>query len=311
MEAAVIKIDRLIGILALLLQRETITSPELAERFEVSRRTINRDIETICKAGIPLVTTRGRNGGVSIMGGYTINKTLLTSSDLQALLTGLQGLDSISNTNRYQQLMEKLSAGQAALLNERSIMVDLSSWYKPSLAPKIELIQRAINAKQKVRFDYYAPAGESRRTIEPYLLVFQWSSWYVWGYCLKRNEFRLFKLNRINHLSGMEETYTPRERPAFPFQTGLGHFGGASIHAVAIVHPQMKWRLIEEFGVDCFCEREDGRLLFQFDFVDKQNLIGWLFSFGDRIELVEPASIRDEIIDLSKKILSIYEKHDT
>lgn len=142
MEAAVIKLDRLIGILALLLQRETITSPELAERFEVSRRTINRDIEAICKAGIPLVTTRGRNGGISIMEGYAINKTLLTSSDLQALLTGLQGLDSIASTNRYQQLMEKLSAGQAALLNGRSIMVDLSSWYKLSLAPKIELIQR-------------------------------------------------------------------------------------------------------------------------------------------------------------------------
>lgn len=73
----------------------------------------------------------------------------------------------------------------------------------------------------------------------------------------------------------------------------------------------MKWRLIEEFGVDCFCEREDGQLLFQFDFVDKQNLIGWVFSFGDRIELMEPASIRYEIIDLSKKILSRYEKHDT
>lgn len=74
---------------------------------------------------------------------------------------------------------------------------------------------KAINAKQKVRFDYHAPAGDSRRTIEPYLLVFQWSSWYVWGYCLKRNDFRLFKLNRINRLSCMEEAYTPRERPRF------------------------------------------------------------------------------------------------
>ena len=291
------------------MQRETITAPELAERFEVSRRTINRDIEAICKAGIPLVTARGRNGGISIMEGFAINKTLLTSSDLQALLTGLQGLDSIANNNRYQQLMEKLSAGQAAaLLNERSIKVDLSSWYKLSLAPKIELIQRAINAKQKIRFDYYAPAGESSRTIEPYLLIYQWSAWYVWGYCLKRNDFRLFKLNRINCLCCTDETYAPREQPTF--QTGQGCFG-APIHAIAIVQPQMKWRLIEEFGIDCFCEREDGRLLFQFDFMDKQNLIGWIFSFGDKIELIEPASIRDEIIDLSKKILYRYEKHDT
>ncbi len=244
------------------------------------------------------------------MEGYAINKTLLTSSDLQALLTGLQGLDSIANTNRYQQLMEKLSAGQStALLNGRSIMVDLSSWYKLSLAPKIELIQRAINARQTIRFDYYAPSGDSCRTIEPYLLVFQWAAWYVWGYCLKRNGFRLFKLNRINRLCCMDEAYTPREQSAF--NAGPEYFAGASIHAVAIVHPQMKWRLIEEFGVDCFCEREDGGLLFQFEFMDRRTLIGWIFSFGDKIELLEPASIRDEIIDLSKNILSRYEKHDT
>ena len=104
------KIDRLIGILSILLQQEKITAPELAEKFEVSRRTINRDIEHLCRAGIPLVTIRGKNGGISIMDNYKMDRTLLTSSDMKAIFAGLKSLDSVSGTKRYQQLMEKLSA---------------------------------------------------------------------------------------------------------------------------------------------------------------------------------------------------------
>ena len=92
------KIDRLIGILSILLQQEKVTAPYLAEKFEVSRRTINRDIEDICKAGIPVVTSQGQNGGISIMDGYRMDKTLLTSSDMQAILAGLKSLDSVSGT---------------------------------------------------------------------------------------------------------------------------------------------------------------------------------------------------------------------
>lgn len=92
------KIDRLLGILSVLLQKDRVTAPYLAEKFEVSRRTINRDIENLCKAGIPLVTTRGANGGISIMDGYKIDRTLLTSAEMRAILTGLRSLDSVSRT---------------------------------------------------------------------------------------------------------------------------------------------------------------------------------------------------------------------
>ena len=105
------KIDRLIGILSILLQREKVTAPYLAEKFEVSRRTINRDIEDICKAGIPIVTTQGQNGGISIMEGYRLGKTLLTSRDMHSILAGLRSLDSVSKTNKMQQLMDKLCLG--------------------------------------------------------------------------------------------------------------------------------------------------------------------------------------------------------
>ena len=139
------KIDRLIGILSILLQKEIITAPELAEHFEVSRRTIGRDIEALCKAGIPIRTMQGSGGCISIMNGYRMDRTLLTSRDMQMILAGLRSLDSVSGSRYYGQLMEKIQADSSELISGRdSILIDLSSWYKTSLAPKIATMQDAI-----------------------------------------------------------------------------------------------------------------------------------------------------------------------
>ena len=132
------KIDRLIGILSILLQKEKVTAPYLAEKFEVSRRTINRDIEDICKAGIPLVTTQGTNGGISIAEGYKIDKTLLTSREMQSIITGLKGLDSVSGTRKYRRLMDKLSIKNALYIHLATI--SLLIWHriiKVPLLPKL------------------------------------------------------------------------------------------------------------------------------------------------------------------------------
>lgn len=153
------KIDRLIGILSILLQEEKTTAPELAEKFEVSRRTINRDIEDLCKAGIPIRTAQGTGGGISIMDGYCIDRTILTSKDMQMILAGLRGLDSVSGKRYYCQLMEKIQTGSSEFISGRdSMLIDLSSWYKGSLAPKIEVIQNAIENRHIIQFMYYAPS---------------------------------------------------------------------------------------------------------------------------------------------------------
>ncbi len=128
------KIDRLIGILSILLQEEKTTAPELAERFEVSRRTVNRDIEDLCKAGIPIKTAQGTGGGISIMDGYRMDRTILSSKDMQMILAGLRSLDSVSGSRYYSQLMEKIQTGSSEFISGRdSMLIDLSSWYKGSL----------------------------------------------------------------------------------------------------------------------------------------------------------------------------------
>ena len=195
------KIDRLIGILSILLQEEKITAPELAERFEVSRRTINRDIEDLCRAGIPIFTSQGAGGGISIMDGYRMDRTILTSRDMQMILAGLRSLYSVSGSHYSGQLMEKLKAGSSDVISgNESVLIDLSSWNKDSLSPKIELIQDAIELGKTLKFMYYASGGNTEREMEPYFLIFKWSSWYIYGYCLLRNDYRMFKLNRIAEL---------------------------------------------------------------------------------------------------------------
>ena len=157
------KIERLIGILSVLLQNEKVTAPFRAEKFEVSRRTINRDIEDICKAGIPIVTTQGVNGGISIMEGFKIDKTLLTNTEMQAILAGLKSLDSIAENNKYKTLIDKLSPHSNSIYKtQNNILIDLSSYYKESLAPKISIIHKAINEKYILNFDYHSPYGESK-----------------------------------------------------------------------------------------------------------------------------------------------------
>ena len=303
------KTDRLIGILSVLLQEEKTTAPALAERFEVSRRTINRDIETLCKAGIPIQTTQGTGGGISIMDGYRMDRTILTSKDMQMILTGLRSLDSVSGSGYYSQLMEKIQAGSSDFISGKdSMLIDLSSWYRESLAPKIEIIQDAIGDRRLLTFRYYAPSGESERLVEPYYLVFRWSSWYLWCWCCYRKDFRLFKLNRMDNVRRTETAFECREMIMPDLSNERIFPGGISVKA--LFSPDMKWRLVEEFGSECFIENDDGRLLFSADNTDMENLISWLLTFGDKAEVLEPKEAREKMIYLVQNMATIY-KEDT
>ena len=298
------KIDRLIGILSLLLQKETETIPSLARQFEVSPRTISRDIETLCRAGIPIMTRQGMNGGLSIMEDYKIDRTLLTSAEMQDILAGLRSLDSVNGTNRYSQLMEKLSAGSSDFISgSHSLLIDLSSWYKDSLAPKIELIRDAIDSHALIEFTYYSPNGDSLRTVEPYYLIFRWSSWYVWGWCLARQDFRLFKLNRMDDLHLIGQNFTGRPAPVPNLKNERIFPGG--IRVKALFQPECKWRLIEDFGKGCFEEQSDGTLLFHADYTDADNLISWILTFKNKVRLLEPEEIRLKL----KKIIAEMQKN--
>lgn len=301
----IIKIDRLIGIITILLQKDKITAPLLAEKFEVSRRTINRDIEDICKAGIPIVTTQGYDGGIAIAEGYKIDKTVFTSDELEAIFLGLQSLDSISQISYTNNLMDKLSLGKNAVMsNTGNILIDLSSHYKNSLTHKIECIKLAINEQRLIAFQYFYNKGEINKIIEPYLLVFRWSSWYVFGYCLERNDFRLFKLNRLWSLTCRNEYFDQRELPKE--QLEFDNYFSDNIQLIALFDSKIKYRLIEEYGVESFTYTDNGKLMFKMGFASNENLLSWVLSFGDAVEVIEPKEVCCELRKQANNILRKY-----
>lgn len=297
------KTERLIGILSVLLQKEQVTAPELAEMFEVSRRTISRDIDALSAAGIPLYTLQGTGGGIRIMPGYRFDRTVLTNKDMQELLTGLRSLDSISGTNRYVQLMEKLSAGSSVVRADSHILINLAAWNKTAVSQKIEKIRMAAEQGKKLHFHYSSPKGESERVIEPYDLVFEWSRWYVWGWCETRQDYRLFKLNRMTEIR-TGDPFVKRDAPlpdlsnekVFPEQ----------YRVKAVVQPAYRWRVLEEYGPESMTEMPDGTFLFSFGFTDRQSILSWILSFGEGIELLEPADLRGKLKQFGEHLTEKY-----
>jgi len=192
------KLDRLLGILTVLLQNDRVTAPELAEKFEVNRRTIGRDIDALCQAGIPIVTHQGVGGGITIAEGFKLDKSVLTTEELSGIVAALKGIGSISERSKLERTLDKLRANSDAVVSMREpVIIDLASHYKGQLTGKIETIKRAVLEARLIEFDYFYEKGESRRRIEPYFIIFQWSSWYVFGFCLERYDWRMFKLLRL------------------------------------------------------------------------------------------------------------------
>lgn len=301
------KLDRLIGILSVLLQREQVTAFELAEKFEVSHRTILRDMDALCCAGIPIVTEKGRNGGIRMMEGYKLDKTVLLQSEMQAILAGLQSLDSISGTHRYRQLMEKLSVSTAKTIPaEHPILIDLSAWDSGAISQKIEQIQAAMEQNHKISFSYSAPSGTTSREIEPYHLIFQWGHWYVWGYCQLRQDYRLFKLTRITDLQIEPEQRAARSVPAYtpdpmppeePAVPVLVRFSAA-----------VKWRVMDDFGTEALQTEPDGSLLVSVCWQDLQALDWRLLAYGEQAEILSPPEARADFAEMLRKILKKYEE---
>lgn len=299
------KIDRVIGILSILLQREKVTASELAEKFEVSRRTIIRDIEEINKAGIPIVTFQGQGGGISVMDGFRLDRTLLSNDDMKAILAGLKSLDSVSDTKRYRQLMSKLSAENPDTINMgNQIIIDLSSWDKAAVSDKIELIKNAIDSRLKIRFTYFSPTDETVREIEPYHLIFQWSNWYVWGYCALRNDYRMFKLNRLTDLECTNEPCELRDVPEYTCDK-LRHTKG-EIKATVKFDKSLKWRIIDEFGTELPRFDENGDILLTFTWSDVPSFYSYILSFGDKAEILSPKEYCSGFHELVKRILEKY-----
>ncbi|MCL2217854.1 MAG: YafY family transcriptional regulator [Defluviitaleaceae bacterium] len=296
------KVDRLLGILTVLLQNERVTAPFLAEKFEVNRRTIGRDIDALCRAGIPVITHQGAGGGISIAEGFKLDKSILTKDELSGIIAGIKGLGTVSERVPIERTLEKLGFNAVASMRE-PVVIDLASHYKGSLTRKIEIIKNAVSESRLVEFDYYSGKGESRRRIEPYFVIFQWSAWYVFGFCAQRQDWRLFKLARLWNLQRCAEKFSPQEIP--PEQRNFDAQFTDENRLVAIFEKSEKYRLVEAYEPGSFTETPEG-LRLEIGFTNRDYMISWLLGFGSKVKVIEPEDIAEEIQTTAKKILSNY-----
>jgi predicted DNA-binding transcriptional regulator YafY len=297
------KIDRLISIITVFLQEGKSTAPELAKRFRVSTRTIFRDVEAICKAGVPLAARQGGGGGISIAEEYRLNRSALTADELRNLLAGLDGTASGSAESRIERLIEKLAPGKKAVVSMKdSIVIDLDSHYKANLSDKIALIRTAVSNDRLLGFAYYSERGREARVIEPYYIAFKWSAWYVLGYCTQKEDFRLFRLNRLWNAEVLGRTFTPREIPEEGLS--LDDYFEDSQFATVLFDKTAEHLVVEEYGPDSYEKLEDGRLTMKLRYTNRKYIVRWLLGFGSGAVVLNPpdlvAELQDAIIKMHR-----------
>jgi predicted DNA-binding transcriptional regulator YafY len=307
------KVDRLVSIIMILLEKERVGAQELAEMFEVSPRTIYRDIDAINMAGIPVRSTSGVGGGFEIMQKYKLDKTVFSTADLSAILMGLSNL---SNVIRGDELVNALAKVKSFIPADRAkdielkanqICIDLSPWMgNRNLQPYLEIIKTALQQSRLLSFEYADRHGNKTvRTAEPYQLVLKSNHWYVQGYCHKRNAFRLFKLSRMANLQMEEEIFTPRdyEKPQLDFADILETM---QIHIKIRIHRSVVDKVLDYCAYENFSTDGNEHYIVNFPFIENEYYYDILLSFGDKCECLEPPHIRAEIKRKIQDIAAIY-----
>jgi len=308
------KIDRLVSIIMILLEKERTGAQELADLFEVSPRTIYRDVDTINMAGIPVRSIPGVGGGFEIMQKYKIDKKVFSSADLSAIL---MGLSSLSNIIRGDELVNALAKVKSFIPAERAndielkanqVYVDLSPWIgNRNIQPYLETIKTALQESRLLSFDYTDRYGnQTARTAEPYQLVLKSSHWYLQGYCHKRDDFRLFKLSRMSNLQMQEEFFTPRDyrKPQLDF-TGILETMQTNIKIR--IHKSVMDRVLDYCTYEHFSPDGDEHYIVDFPFIENDYYYNILFGFGDQCECLEPSSVRAEMKRRIHNIAALYE----
>ena len=307
------KVDRLVSIIMILLNKERIGAQELADMFEVSPRTIYRDIDAINMAGIPIRSISGVGGEFEIMQNYKIEKNVFSTADLSTIL---MGLTSLSDMVRGDELINALAKVKSFIPADRAkdielranqIRIDLSAWMgNRNIQLYLEIIKTALQESRLLSFEYVAHRGnKTTRTVEPYQLVLKNSHWYFQGYCYKRNDFRLFRLSRISNLQIEKETFMPRDfqKTSLDFEE---IFETVPIRIKLRIHKSVMDRVLDYCSYEHFSSADDEYYIVDFPFIENDYNYDILLSFGSKCECLEPLHIRTEMKRKIHDLAAIY-----
>ncbi|WP_291649997.1 YafY family protein [Clostridium sp.] len=295
--------NRLFEIIYILLDKKNVTAKELAEHFEVSQRTIYRDIEDLSQSGVPIYMTKGKGGGISLLSDFILNKAILSQEEKKEILAAMQGLNAV-NKSEFNGVSSKLSSFLGGD-NENWIEVDFSNWDKNNtLGEKFTTIKNSIINKNLISFEYFNSNGKLlERIVEPLKLVFKGQGWYLYAYCREREDNRFFKLTRMSNINIILENFN-RTVPNKIFSEEDTGYYNELIHLKLRIDKKLAFRIYDEFHN--YSLDDNGDFIVNLDFPSGDWLFGYLMSFGEYIEVLEPLNIRDEI---KKKLMYALKKY--
>ncbi|MCC5910811.1 MAG: YafY family transcriptional regulator [Clostridiaceae bacterium] len=298
------QIIRLFEIVYVLLSKKRVTAKELSQRFEVSQRTIYRDIDALSVAGIPVYTEKGKGGGIGLLPEFTLNQSLLTEQEQEDIISALQGLEAIK-PQEMPQALTKLSA----VFNRKVVNwidVDFSDWSRGDNRLFSEL-KTAIFNKNVIVLDYYSKKGvKKNREVEPIQLFFKHQAWYLKGFCLWRQDIRLFKLTRIKNLMLTEQCFNERSSSMILFEASQNENDYNDIELRVKIEPEMAYRVYDEFEPQNIQTLPDGSFISTVVFPEDEWVYGYIMSFGEYIEVIEPVHIRELIQERLEKAFKKY-----
>lgn len=283
------KLYRLLHLMNILVNNDKVTIKQLSEKLEVSRRTIYRDLETLTIAGFPIVSYPGYGGGITVAEGYRLDKCLLSFEDWVNILTGLNTIKTMGDTEKIEYLIGKIAPQNIETINQQSdIMIDLSQWYDDEMQNLIVSFRNAISNKQLIFIEYISKMSSTTRTIEPYKLVFKERDWYVYAYCLLRMDFRLFKLNRISAYEIMVDYFIPRQVsvPSFALKNELYEKGNNAQYRIILEFGlENKEFLLQAFGALNF-KITDNKGVIDFDTTNLDYALNLVISLQDKVKVI-------------------------
>ncbi|MCI2039603.1 MAG: YafY family transcriptional regulator [Clostridium luticellarii] len=309
------KIDRLLAIVVMLLNRDKISAAELAEKFEVSVRTIYRDMDTINMSGIPIASSQGNNGGFHILDNYKINHRFLTLEDMISIVEALKNINGVLDDKNVEMAMEKIKSiiphnkKSTFDLYFKQIFIDTLPWgFKKSEKENIKyrMIFRALKENRCISFNYRNSKGEYIfRRVEPVTLVFKGFSWYVFSFCTLRKDYRIFKLSRMDELEILnEEICKPRISYGEYAKTEMPQ--KVPVKILLKFSEKVRYRIQDYFDEDEITFLEDGSVMVNTEVVEDSWIYSMILSYGEYVEVLEPRHIRKIIKEKCKNIIDIY-----
>lgn len=299
------QISRLFRMLYLLLERERITAPELARELEVSVRTVYRDAQALCEAGVPLYSEQGRSGGFSILPTYKLNKSMLSESEQQSILASLAAAAESGAEDR--ELLSKLRAffGRSAY---DWVQIDFSDW-SGHQDQDIAVFRKAILENRILAFDYYGESGAiTHRCVCPLKLWFKGQSWYLRAYCLSRSALRTFKLSRLKRPQIVPGTFPEDAYAARAQDTPSSDWPEPEyIHLVLRIDSCMAFRVFDDFSEESIARESDDSFMIDTHFPPGAWIKSILLGYGAHAEVIQPAKLREELLCEAQKIAAIYE----